>query len=223
MDIRKIKKLIELLEESGIAELEIKEGEESVRISRQSSGVCRPWRPAAGARGGDLPRPRPRPPRPQPRRRPRAARSAGHTVPLTDGRHLLQGALAGRRTRSSPASRSIGDTLCIIEAMKMMNQIEADVAGKVRAILVDNGSPVEFDQVLFIIEYRSATHAGKNSDRQSRRDRAAHPARLPRNEHQDRGGAFHRRPRPETRAPGRRIRLYRTPPPRSKVTSISRR
>ena len=152
MDIRKIKKLIELLEESGIAELEIKEGEESVRISRQSSSVLQSAPPVAA---------------------PIVAAAAPVAVPAAPASTAPESGepVSGHRVKSpmvgtfyaaaSPTSEpfvapgqqvNIGDTLCIIEAMKMMNQIEADRAGKVRDILVDNGSPVEFDQVLFVIE-----------------------------------------------------------------------
>ena len=151
MDIRKIKKLIELLEESGIAELEIKEGEESVRISRQTAAVVQtmaPFRP----HGGTL----------QPAAAP-AATAASRSKPLSpsaDTRsnrrwsELFTARPHRPRARSSPrASRSTSAIrLCIIEAMKMMNQIEADKAGKVTSILIEDGSPVEFDQVLFIIE-----------------------------------------------------------------------
>ncbi|MDJ0776593.1 MAG: acetyl-CoA carboxylase biotin carboxyl carrier protein [Gammaproteobacteria bacterium] len=150
MDIRKIKKLIELLEESGIAELEIKEGEESVRISRQSSTLVQGVAPVAA---------------------PIAAPAAAPVAPAAPAATEAREVVSGHQVKSpmvgtfyaaaSPTSEpfvapgqqvNIGDTLCIIEAMKMMNQIEADRAGKIRDILVDNGSPVEFDQVLFIIE-----------------------------------------------------------------------
>ena len=146
MDIRKVKKLIELLEESGIAELEIKEGEESVRISRQTStfvqGVAPVAAPLAAA--------------------PLAAAPPAAIATEEVSGHQVKSPMVGTFYESaSPTSGpfvttgqqvSVGDTLCIIEAMKMMNQIEADKAGKIRSILVDNASPVEFDQVLFIIE-----------------------------------------------------------------------
>ena len=150
MDIRKVKKLIELLEESGIAELEIKEGEESVRISRYSAAAVQTVAPA---------------PAPAPVA---AADSAGAPAPAASEAaesvqgHQVKSPMVGTFYASaSPTSGpfvsqgqqvSVGDTLCIIEAMKMMNQIEADKAGMVRSILVENGAPVEFDQVLFIIE-----------------------------------------------------------------------
>lgn len=145
MDIRKVKKLIELLEESGITELEIKEGEESVRISRQpvmiqQAPLAPPiyTAPAPAAIADAVPA---------------KAESGGHEV-----KSPMVGTFYGA---ASPTSGpfvtqgqkvNIGDTLCIIEAMKMMNQIEADKSGTIRSILVENGSPVEFDQVLFIIE-----------------------------------------------------------------------
>ena len=149
MDIRKIKKLIELLEESGIAEIEIKEGEESVRISRQASAPITAYAPMPQALA------------PMQAAAPAAAPSAAEEPPAETG-HLVKSPMVGTfYTAASPTSEpfvsegqqvGVGDTLCIIEAMKMMNQIEADKAGKVRSILVDNGSPVEFDQVLFVIE-----------------------------------------------------------------------
>jgi acetyl-CoA carboxylase biotin carboxyl carrier protein len=150
MDIRKVKKLIELLEESGIAELEIKEGEESVRISRYSSFVqsvapaaAQVATPAAALAGAA------------------PAASAPEASPAETGHQVKSPMVGTFYAAASPTSGpfvtqgqqvNVGDTLCIIEAMKMMNQIEADKAGTVRSILVDNGSPVEFDQVLFVIE-----------------------------------------------------------------------
>ena len=149
MDIRKIKKLIELLEESGIAEIEIKEGEESVRISRQSSAPVTAYAPMP-----QMPAPVPAAPAP--------AAAPAADEPETETGHLVKSPMVGTfYSAASPTSSpfvtegqqvNVGDTLCIIEAMKMMNQIEADKAGKIRSILVDNGSPVEFDQVLFVIE-----------------------------------------------------------------------
>ena len=152
MDIRKIKKLIELVEESGIAELEISEGEESVRISRNFSGqvtaapqmimpqVAAPVAaPVAAA--------------------PAAAAPAADATPAG---HLMRSPMVGSFYRSSsPEAKpfvevgqhvNVGDTLCIVEAMKMMNHIEADKAGVIKAILVENGQAVEFDEPLFIIE-----------------------------------------------------------------------
>jgi acetyl-CoA carboxylase biotin carboxyl carrier protein len=145
MDIRKIKKLIELLEESGIAELEIKEGEESVRISRQPTGYAQPMA---------APVPMAAPPQ-------AAAAPAPAAAPAETGHRVKSPMVGTFYNKASPTSApfvtqgqqvSAGDTLCIIEAMKMMNQIEADKSGKISAILVEDGSPVEFDQVLFVIE-----------------------------------------------------------------------
>jgi len=143
MDIRKVKKLIELLEESGIAELEIKEGEDSVRISRQTT-VMQNAAPVAMAPAVAAPAVK----APVAAQEPR-----GHHV-----KSPMVGTYYGAASPTSSAfvkegqSVSVGDTLCIIEAMKMMNQIEADKSGIIRSILVENGSPVEFDQILFIIE-----------------------------------------------------------------------
>jgi acetyl-CoA carboxylase biotin carboxyl carrier protein len=155
MDIRKVKKLIELLEESGIGEIEIKEGEESVRISRGISGSPAPAPnysyppPAAPA----APVPAAAAPAPAP------AESAD-SAPATSGK-VVKSPMVGTFYRSpSPSSPSFvevgktvkaGDVLCIVEAMKMMNQIEAEVSGTVEAILAENGEPVEFDQPLFSI------------------------------------------------------------------------
>ncbi|MGD8999426.1 MAG: acetyl-CoA carboxylase biotin carboxyl carrier protein [Granulosicoccaceae bacterium] len=147
MDIRKVKKLIELLEESGIAEIEIKEGEESVRISRSSPNVApvaaaMPAAPAAPA--------------------PVAAPVAEEKAESVPAGHMVRSPMVGTFYRaSSPGAKSFvevgdtvsaGDTLCIIEAMKILNQIEADKSGKITAILVENGQPVEYDEPLFIIE-----------------------------------------------------------------------
>ena len=145
MDIRKIKKLIELLETSGIAELEIKEGEESVRISRQISTVVQSIAPIAAPLAAA---PVVAPP----------ATSVTEDVSGHQVKSPMVGTFYGSASPTSgpfvtPGQQvNVGDTLCIIEAMKMMNQIEADKAGTIRSILVENGSPVEFDQVLFIID-----------------------------------------------------------------------
>ena len=147
MDIRKVKKLIELLEASGIAELEIKEGEESVRISRQTSTVVQSVAPvtaplvAAPAVAATVPA------------SPVAEEMSGHQVksPMVGTFYGAASPTSGQFVTQGQQV-NVGDTLCIIEAMKMMNQIEADKAGTIRSILVENGSPVEFDQVLFIIE-----------------------------------------------------------------------
>ena len=154
MDIRKIKKLIELLEESGIAELEIKEGEESVRISRQST-----LPPAVAA--APMPVAMPAAPAPAPAAPAAAAAAPAPAAPSTSGHEVKSPMVGTFYSAASPTSSpfvtegqqvSVGDMLCIIEAMKMMNQIEADKSGKITAILVQDGSPVEFDQVLFTIE-----------------------------------------------------------------------
>ncbi|RUO29412.1 acetyl-CoA carboxylase biotin carboxyl carrier protein [Aliidiomarina sedimenti] len=152
MDIRKIKKLIELVEESGIAELEITEGEESVRINRHSPA------PAAQMHYAAAPAPAPAPAAPQAS----GAASEAPAAPAEETGHLVRSPMVGTFYESpAPGSKAfvqvgqqvnVGDTLCIVEAMKMMNQIEADVSGTVKKILVDNEAPVEFDQPLFIIE-----------------------------------------------------------------------
>jgi acetyl-CoA carboxylase biotin carboxyl carrier protein len=144
MDIRKVKKLIELLEESQIAEIEIHEGEESVRISRMQAPVAAaPVAYAAPAPAVAAP-----------------AESA-HAEPAKPEGHTVTSPMVGTfYEASSPGAKpfveigqqvNVGDTLCIIEAMKMLNQIEADKAGTVSARLVENGQPVEFGQSLFVI------------------------------------------------------------------------
>ncbi len=148
MDIRKVKKLIELLESSDIAEIEIHEGEESVRISRYGSAP-----PPVAA---PLPAPAASAPAPEP-----AAPAAEEKEPELEG-HVIRSPMVGTFYRApSPGAKPFvtegqavkpGDTLCIIEAMKILNQIESDTAGVVKAILVENGQPVEYNQPLFIIE-----------------------------------------------------------------------
>lgn len=150
MDIRKIKKLIELLDESGIAEIEIKEGEESVRISRQSAN-------AAVTPVSMMPAPAP-----APIAAPVASAEVAPAAEPEISGHKITSPMVGTFYRSpSPGTPEFtdvgkrvnaGDTLCIIEAMKILNQIEADVSGVVKAVLVENGQPVEFGQPLFIIE-----------------------------------------------------------------------
>lgn len=155
MDIRKVKKLIELLEESGISEIEITEGEESVRISRHGPpGAVPPpayaWTPPAPAA--------PQPPAAQP---PAAFEPAPAAEPAEEEGYLVSAPMVGTfYAASSPGAPPFvqigdrvqpGDTLCIIEAMKMMNQIEADKAGTVGAILVEDGEAVEFDQPMITI------------------------------------------------------------------------
>ena len=151
MDIRKVKKLIELLEESGIAEIEINEGEESVRISRYSSSA-----PAAPVQQYA----------PAPAAAPATAAVAAEAdseseKPAVSG-HTIDAPMVGTfYTASAPGapdfvkvgdSVSEGDTVCIIEAMKILNQIEADKSGIVKSILVENAQPVEFGQPLIVIE-----------------------------------------------------------------------
>jgi len=140
MDIRKVKKLIELLEESGIAEIEIKEGEESVRISRMPTGGAVAQLPMYAPQSFAA-----APPAAPAGAAPAAAPAAA--APKSSD-HVVQAPMVGTYY-SAP---SVGQVLCIIEAMKMMNQIECDKAGKVTAIMVQNGDPVEFGQPLFVIE-----------------------------------------------------------------------
>jgi len=153
MDIRKVKKLIELLEESNIGEIEIKEGEESVRISRHGN---QPAAPVAYAAPAPAPAPASAP---APAEAPAAEAAAPAAAPVADNAVLSP--MVGTFYRApSPEAPSfievgqtvrVGDVLCIVEAMKMMNQIEADRAGTVTAIHVENGEAVEFDQPLISI------------------------------------------------------------------------
>jgi acetyl-CoA carboxylase biotin carboxyl carrier protein len=144
MDIRKVKKLIELLDESNVAEIEIHEGEESVRISRHGSSPAQflmqsPMAPAAPSPAGVAP-----------------------VAPEPDEKNMVRSPMVGTFYRSpSPGSKpfveegievKVGDTLCIIEAMKILNQIECERAGSIKRILVENGQPVEYNQPLFVIE-----------------------------------------------------------------------
>ena len=151
MDLRKLKKLIDLVQESGIGEIEITEGEEKVRISRQlaaqpmimASPGMQPMM-AGGALQAAAPAPAPAP------------------VPVEPPGHALKSPMVGTFYRApSPGAPSFaevgqsvskGQTLCIIEAMKLLNEIESDVAGTIKAILVENGQPVEYGQPLFLIE-----------------------------------------------------------------------
>lgn len=154
MDIRKVKKLIELLDESGIAEIEITEGEESVRISR----VSRSQQPAQFAPAyAHLP-----PAAPQPAA-PAVAPAEPAAEPEEDGYTVTAPMVGTFYSASSPGSPPFvqvgdrvkqGDVLCIVEAMKMMNQIEAEVSGTIKAVKVQNGEPVEYGQILFIIDQR---------------------------------------------------------------------
>ena len=151
MDIRKVKKLIELLEESGIAEIEIKEGEESVRISRMPTGAPAPQYYAA-----------PPPVAAAPAAAPAAAAAPSSHARRKDDENIVPAPMVGTYyAAASPTAKpfvAIGDevkegqVLCIIEAMKMMNQIESDRAGRVTAIMVKNGDAVEFGQPLFVVE-----------------------------------------------------------------------
>ena len=150
MDIRKVKKLIELLEESGVAEIEIHEGEESVRISRQSAAAApMPYPmmvPAPAAAPSAAPAPAAEAPA-------EAAIPAGHTVNSPMVGTFYRAPSPGASAFVEVGSRvNVGDTLCIIEAMKMLNQIEADKAGVIKAVLVENAEPVEYGQALFVIE-----------------------------------------------------------------------
>ncbi len=148
MDIRKVKKLIELLEESDIDELEIKEGEESVRISRHSA---QPQAVFAAAPMQAAPAPAPAP----------AAPAKVESEEPVLNNHVVKSPMVGTFYRSpSPGSPAFvevgqiiktGDIVCIVEAMKMMNQIEADKSGTIEAILIEDGQPVEFDQPLVTI------------------------------------------------------------------------
>ena len=155
MDIRKVKKLIELLEESGIAEIEISEGEGSVRISRYPQGQPAPFvHYAAPQMAAPVAAPAPAAaPAAVPAAAPAAANKADHTVTAPMVGTFYSAATPGAKAFVDIGSEvNVGDTLCIIEAMKMMNQIESDKAGRVTAVLVKNGDPVEFGQLLFIIE-----------------------------------------------------------------------
>lgn len=157
MDIRKVKKLIELLEESGIAEIEISEGEESVRISRYPPGGAPAPAPvvhyaAAPAAPVYAPAPAGAAPAAAPAA-PAAPARTDHTVTAPMVGTFYASATPGAKPFVDIGSEvNVGDTLCIIEAMKMMNQIESDKAGRVTAVLAKNGEPVEFGQPLFIIE-----------------------------------------------------------------------
>jgi acetyl-CoA carboxylase biotin carboxyl carrier protein len=154
MDIRKVKKLIELLEESGIAEIEITEGEEAVRISRFPTSA-----PAAAAPAAAPAHPAPaasevpnQPAANLPAASPDESDEEGHRVlaPMVGTFYSASGPTADPFV--SVGDRiDAGDTLCIIEAMKMMNQIEADVAGRILSIEAENGEPVEYGQLLFVI------------------------------------------------------------------------
>ncbi len=147
MDIRKIKKLIEMLEESNLGEIEIKEGEESIRISRAGSAApVAQWMNAPAPVAAPV----------------AAAAVAAPAAPSLPTGHMVPSPMVGTFYRSpSPSAAAfvevgnqvkVGDTLCIIEAMKILNTIESDKAGTVKAILKESGQPVEFGEPLFVIE-----------------------------------------------------------------------
>ncbi|EDG9559810.1 acetyl-CoA carboxylase biotin carboxyl carrier protein [Salmonella enterica subsp. enterica serovar Bareilly] len=156
MDIRKIKKLIELVEESGISELEISEGEESVRISRTTANAGFPVMQQAYAA------PMMQQPALSNAVAPAATPAMEAPAAAEISGHIVRSPMVGTFYRTpSPDAKAfievgqkvnVGDTLCIVEATKMMNQIEADKAGTVKAILVESGQPVEFDEPLVVIE-----------------------------------------------------------------------
>ena len=153
MDIRKVKKLIEMLEESSLSEIEIREGEEAIRISRGSSG------------GTQVVHMAPAPMHAAPHAAPAAPAAAPAATPapaaLPAGHAVISPMVGTFYRTASPEAKSfvdvgsqvnVGDTLCIIEAMKMMNEIESDKAGVIKAILKENGQPVEYGETLIIIE-----------------------------------------------------------------------
>lgn len=154
MDLRKLKKLIDLVEESGISELELTEGEEKVRISRNHAGQnqgAMHYQPYMQMHA---------PAAPAPQAPPVSVAAEPAAAPVVEG-HVVKSPMVGTFYRSpSPESKvfvevgstvAVGDTLCIIEAMKLLNEIESDQAGVVKAILVENGQPVEYGEPLFII------------------------------------------------------------------------
>ena len=151
MDLRKLKKLIDLVQESGISELEVTEGEEKVRIAKQLAPAAAPTYVTAA----------PAPAQAAPVAATAAASAATDPVDSTPEGHVVKSPMVGTFYRASAPgekpfaeigdSISSGDRLCIIEAMKLMNEIECDASGTVKAILVENGQPVEYGQPLFII------------------------------------------------------------------------
>jgi acetyl-CoA carboxylase biotin carboxyl carrier protein len=154
LDIRKVKKLIELLEESGIAEIEIKEGEEAVRISRMPTGpMVTHYAPAMAAPVAAAAAPAAAPAAPAGAPAAPARRASEHVVAAPMVGTFYAAASPGAKPFAEIGTEvKEGQVLCIIEAMKMMNQIESDKAGKVTAIMATNGDPVEFGQPLFVIE-----------------------------------------------------------------------
>ncbi len=156
MDIRKVKKLIELLDESGISEIEITEGEESVRITRNPPSIAAPA-PAYVAPAFAAPAPE------APPAAPPATAATPAAADESEGYAVTAPMVGTFYAASSPGSPPFvqvgdhvneGDTLCIVEAMKMMNQIEAEVSGTVKSIRVQSGDPVEYGQILFVIDQR---------------------------------------------------------------------
>jgi len=153
MDLRKLKKLIDLVQESGIAELEITEGEEKVKIVK--GGVV-----SVSPGAGPAPSAAPVAAAPRPAAAPAAAAAAPEAPPAIEG-HVVKAPMVGTFYRSpSPDAKAFvevgqavkeGEVICIIEAMKLMNEIDSDAAGTVKAILVENGQPVEYGQPLFIL------------------------------------------------------------------------
>ena len=152
MDIRKVKKLIELLEESGIDELEIREGEESVRISRHSKQPAYAPQPVYAAAPAPVAAPAAAAAAPVDAGAPAAAKLNGHVVrsPMVGTFYRAASPTSGNFAEVGQSVKK-GDILCIVEAMKMMNHIEAEASGVIESILVDNGQPVEYDQPLFTI------------------------------------------------------------------------
>jgi acetyl-CoA carboxylase biotin carboxyl carrier protein len=158
MDIRKIKKLIELLEESGIAEIEIKEGEEALRISRMPTGNMA----AAQLAPMQMPMAMPAVPMNSPMAAATAQAAPAPAAKAKANEHVITAPMVGTFYGApSPGAKAfieigdeikVGQVLCIIEAMKMMNQIESDKAGRVTSIMARNGDPVEFGQPLFVVE-----------------------------------------------------------------------
>ena len=154
MDLRKLKKLIDLVQESGIGEIEITEGEEKVRISRQAAPGAPVFMATPGMQPMSYGGPSQGTPAPQ-------AAGAAPAAPEPKG-HTLKSPMVGTFYRApSPGAPSFvdvgqtvtkGQTICIIEAMKLLNEIESDVSGTIKAILVENGQPVEYGQPLFVIE-----------------------------------------------------------------------
>jgi acetyl-CoA carboxylase biotin carboxyl carrier protein len=152
MDLRKLKKLIDLVQESGVAELEVKEGEEAVRITRVVSGQQTVYLPQGGMQAAA---------QPAPVAAVVSAEPSPAALPAPVEGHVVKSPMVGTFYRSSTpggkvfvdigAEVAIGDVLCIIEAMKLMNEIEADTAGVVKQILAENGQAVEYGQPLFVI------------------------------------------------------------------------